>query len=74
MVYRRFGVQLLVGLCRTNYLIDLGGIQLRIPIFVPDGERKLMNNFLENENDQATKRQTLKQRYRHNLQFALHSR
>ena len=44
MVYRRFGVQLLVGLCRTNYLIDLGGIQLRIPIFVPDGERKLMNN------------------------------
>lgn len=39
MVRRRFGVQLLVGLTRTSYHIDLCGITSSLPIFVPHGER-----------------------------------
>ena len=44
MVRLRFGVQLLVGLCRTNYHIDLYGIVISLSIFVPDGECQLMCN------------------------------
>jgi hypothetical protein len=43
-VHRRFEVQLLVGLYRTNHRIDLCGFPSSLPIFVPDGEHKFMNN------------------------------